>query len=506
MRIAIGQLWQETNTFNPIPTTREDFEQFGIVRGPELIETMAQTNELGGFIQSLRAWPEQPDIVGLVRLPAWPSGTATADTFAWMRQEMGDALRRQLPVDAVLLALHGALVAEEAPDVEGEILQAMRELIGPDVPLVVTLDLHTNITDRMVRAADAIVLYHTAPHIDVFETGQRGAAVLRRLLVDGARPITAFQKLPLVVPAERANTQDPASVSYALRERLQALERDPRILSAGLATVQPWLDIPELGSSVVIVAAGDGELARRACSEIAEEVWRRRRDYLPELVSVADGVRAAHQNPEGLVVLSDSADATTSGAPGDSNWVLRELLKYDWPRPALVTLVDPGLVEAAGQHGIGAEWTALLGGKRDQRFSQPLAVKVKVHRLFNARFILSGHLARNMPIDMGPSAVLRCGQVHIVVTARSGPHFAPQLFQAAGLDPFAASVVVAKSPCGFRAAYERNARKVLVVRALGCAPSDFWTYDYHRIPRPLWPWDEMAEWRPAPVTTSRRDP
>lgn len=503
MRIAIGQLWQESNTFNPIPTTRADFEQFGILHGGELVEQMADTNELGGFIQSLRRWPEQPDIVGLVRLPAWPSGAATFDTFAWIRQEMTDALRRALPVDAVLLALHGALVAEQAPDVEGEVLHAFREILGPSVPLVATLDLHTNITERMVRSADALVLYHTAPHIDVFETGQRGAAVLRRILVDGVRPVMAFQKMPLVVPPERANTQDPTSVSHSLRERLQAMEREPGILSAGLATVQPWLDIPEMGSSVVVVSDGDSEHARKMCADLAAEVWRRRREYLPELVSVPDGVRAAHEEAEGLVVLSDSADATTSGATGDSTIVLRELLKYDWPRPALVTLVDPDAVQLARQHGIGMEITTELGGKRDPRSSQPLRVTSRVQQLFEARFLLSGHLARNLPIDMGSSAVLRCGQVHIVVTSRSGPHFAPQLFQTAGLDPFAASVLVAKSPCGFRAAYAPHARKILVVRAPGCAPSDFWHYPYHNIPRPMWPCDEMETWTPAPLIAIR---
>jgi microcystin degradation protein MlrC len=499
MRIALGQLWQESNTFNPIATTRADFEYFGIVRGPELVERMADTNELGGFIQSLRLWPEQPEIVGLVRLPAWPSGAATSDTLAWICQEMTDALRRALPVDAVLLALHGALVAEQTPDVEGEVLHAFREIIGPSVPLVATLDLHANITERMVRAADALLLYHTSPHIDVFETGQRGAAVLRRILVDSVRPVTAFQKMPLVVPAERANTQDPASVSHALRERLQTLERQSGILSAGLATVQPWLDIPELGSSVVIVTAGDGELAARTCKEIAAEVWQRRRDYLPELVSVADGVRAAYENREGLVVLSDSADATTSGATGDSTAVLSELLKYDWPRPALVTLVDVDVVEMARRLGIGAEMTAEIGGKLNRRFAQPLTVTAQVQHLFEARFVLSGHLARNMPIDMGLSAVLRCRQVHLIVTSRSGPHFAPQLFQTAGLDPFAASVLVAKSPCGFRAAYAPHARKILVVRAPGCAPSDFWNYPYRNIPRPMWPWDEIQIWTPVPL-------
>jgi microcystin degradation protein MlrC len=219
---------------------------------------------------------------------------------------------------------------------------------------------------------------------------------------------------------------------------------------------------------------------------------------LPELVPIADGVRAAHENPEGLVVLSDSADSTTSGAAGDSTAVLRELLRYDWPRLALVTLVDPDAVELARQRGEGAEITTEVGGKRDRRFAQSLRVTARVLHLFEARFVLSGHLARNMPIDMGLSAVLRCGPVHLIVTSRSGPHFAQQLFQTAGLDPFTASVLVAKSPCGFRAAYTPHARKMLVVRAPGCAPSDFWKYEYRNISRPLWPWDELGTWTPAP--------
>ena len=502
MRIAIGQLWQESNTFNPWPTTRQDFVDFGVCRGADLVERMADTNELGGFIQSLRGWPELLEIVGLVRLPAWPAGAATRDTFDWLRGEMLDSLRRQLPVDAVLLALHGSLVADTAADVEGEILLAIRTLIG-DVPLVATLDLHANVTEKMVRAADALVLYHTAPHIDVFETGQRGAAVLRRILIDGARPVTAFQKIPMVVPAERANTQDPASVSFAFRQRLAELESRPRVLAAGLATVQPWLDIPEFGSAVLVVTDADGGLAETECGRLAADVWQHRRDYLPELVEVEQGVRDAFDRASGLTVLSDSADATTSGAPGDSTWVLRELLKYDWPRPALVTLVAPEVVDEARRLGAGAELTTPLGGKRDRCFSQPLTVTARIVYLFDARFILSGHLARNMPIDMGPSAVLRVGGVYVVVTSRSGPHFAPELFRAAGLDPFAASVLVAKSPCGFRAAYAGRAAHIAVVRAPGCAPSDFWRCEYQQIPRPLWPWDEIAAWAPSPLLVGR---
>ncbi len=517
MRIAIGQLWQETNTFNPLATTRADFETFGVLRGDALVAQMAETNELGGFIQSLRQWPERPEVVGLVRLPAWPSGRATAETFEWLRDEMVGALDRAMPVDGVLLALNGALAADGHPDVEGEILENVRRVIGPRVPLVATLDLHANVTRRMVANADTLVLYHTAPHVDVFETGQRGAAVLRRLLkaptsgrgegsaraspsqnVRVGGPVTVFCKVPCVLPVERANTEAAAGVGVDFKRRLQKLERRTEVLTAGIATVQPWLDIPELGSAALVTTDGQPELARQLCSELANELWQRRREYLPELVSAPEGVRLAYGQAAGLVVLSDAADATTSGAPGDSVWILRELVKYDWPRPVLVTVVAPKIVAAANNLRVGAAWSGEIGGMRDTRFGIKLPLTATIERVFDARFVMSGHLGRNLAIDMGQSVVLRTGQVRIIVTTKSGPHFAPELFRAAGFDPYQAAVVVAKSPCGFRAVYERHAAAIYSIRAPGCAPPSFWEIHYELIPRPLWPWDEIDQWKANP--------
>src|SRR5207302_21361 len=143
--------------------------------------------------------------------------------------------------------------------------------------------------------------------------------------------------------------------------------------------------------------------------------------------------------------------------------VLTELLRHEWHRPALVTFVDPGVVEMAGRAGVGAAPGVTLGGKRDRRFSRPVELDVRVEKVFDARFVLSGHLGRNLPIDMGRSALLRHGGIYLVVTSESGPHFAPELFAAAGLDPFAAALLVAKSPCGFRAAYAGRAARILVV-------------------------------------------
>ena len=156
-------------------------------------------------------------------------------------------------------------------------------------------------------------------------------------------------------------------------------------------------------------------------------------------------------------------------------------------------------VEEAQRHGVGAKYTAQLGGVREQCFSTPISLDVEVANLFDAKFTLTGHIGKNMPIDMGPAAVLRHGNIHLLVTTRSGPHFAPDFFRSAGLDPFTAGLLVAKSPCGFRAAYQAQAAKIMMLRSPGCAPSDFWNYEYQHIPRPLWPWDEIEGWTPAPV-------
>ncbi|MCH2398733.1 MAG: M81 family metallopeptidase, partial [Pirellulales bacterium] len=353
MRIAVGQIWQETNTLNPCPTTREDFELFGVSRGAEMVSEMAHTNELGGFIQSLRQWADAPEIVGLARLPAWPGGLITADAYEWIADEMATAVDRAMPVDGVLLALHGAMAADGYPDVEGSILHRFRQRIGDHVPLVVTLDLHANITPQMADAADAMVLYHCMPHVDIQDTGIRATGVLERITNSGARPVTAYQRVPVVLPAERANTEADNGFAVRRKQRLQELERMPHVMSAGVSVVQPWMDIPDLSSTVVVVTDNDETLAVDLCSELSSELWDTRREYLGELESIEVAVQKAAECTAGLTVLGDAADATTSGAPGDSVWILQELLKYDWPNLAVVTIVAPEVVEQASLQGIG---------------------------------------------------------------------------------------------------------------------------------------------------------
>ncbi len=497
MRIALGQLWQETNTFNPLRTARADFEAFGVLRGDQMLREMSNTNELGGMIQALQAWPSPPELVGLARLPAWPAGLLTPETFDWLKQELLDSLHAAGKIDAVLLALHGSLVGELHPDVEGEILTAVREVIGPAVPLVATLDLHAFVTPAMIAAADALVLFHTIPHVDVMNTGRRGAEVLRRILYEGAKPVVAWQPVPVVLPAEVANSEEPGNIAAVRKARLQYWEQQAGVLTAGVATVQPWLDVPLLGSAVVVVTDGDEQLARTICAELATDLWQGREQYLPTLTDLPAAIQIA-LNGDGLTVLSDSADATTSGSIGNGTAFLAEALKHAWPRPALLAMFDPRIVQQAQAAGVGASIDCLFGTVPPTDFVQPLRATMKVETIFPTAFTLSGHLGSNLKIDLGTSVLLRTGNVCLAVTSRSGPHFAPELFRAAGLEPFTAQLLVAKSPCGFRAAYRDVASRILNVRSPGAAPADFWNLPFVNIQRPLWPWDEF-EWSPQPM-------
>ena len=499
MKIAIGQVWQETNTLNPNLTTRAEFDAMGVSRGVEVLERMANTNEPGGFIQTIRGWEQDVDLVGLVRLPAWPSGMVSEETFHWMVEEIVQSLQAAIPVDAILFALHGSMSAENHPDVEGEILALVRERIGPSIPLVATLDLHANVTEKMVRSADALVVYHSAPHVDVYETGIRAAEVLERILFHGAKPTSAFVKIPAVMPPELANTEGEPCMSVEFKQQLQEWESRDDVLAAALTVVQPWLDIPDLGSSVLIVTDANPNLATDLCAQLADEVWKRKQEYCGELMPIEEAVSKAHQT-KGLVVLSDAADATTSGAPGDSTWLLSELLKRHWENGALVTLVAPELVDQAEKLGIGQPLECRAGGRLDTRFGKPIELKCVVQRLFDARFVMSGHIGKNMALDMGRCAVLwePASHVSLVVSRVSGPHFAPEFFQSAGFDPFSVDVLIAKSPCGFRAVYGAKATDMISVQSPGCAPSDFWNYEFQNIPRPLWPWDEAWHWEAGP--------
>jgi microcystin degradation protein MlrC len=289
-----------------------------------------------------------------------------------------EAVAAGVTLRGVVLVLHGALVADGEDDADGATLAIARQIVGPRVPVIATVDLHVHTTVRMVKEADVLVFYHCYPHIDMFETGERAARVLEGMVQRGARPVSAFCKLNVHLPVERVNTQATAEQvavgTFAafpphIRRVLGELEAMEWCLAAGLGTTQPWLDVTDLGFTFVIVAdatvPGAVGLAEEKSAELARELWDSRDEFMP----TAD---------------CDGADATTSGAPGDSTWLLQELLKFQWPssRPALIPMVAPEVVALATHVGVGNRFSSTIGGRRDTKYAEPLLITAAVEKLF----------------------------------------------------------------------------------------------------------------------------
>jgi microcystin degradation protein MlrC len=491
MRIAVGQMWQETNTFNRNPTSLDDFENWGVAIGPDVVAQYGCTGELGGFLDACNAWDTTIEFPGLARFVCWPWGAV--DGNAW--KQIQDLFRRQLeaalPVDGVFLALHGAMAADGENDLTGALLELVRNSVGPNVPIVGTLDLHANITERMLQHADLLVGYHACPHLDSFETGQRAAAGLRQMIEDNVRPVTYSRKLPMITAAENHNTF--TGIPAPLYRRLEELERDADVLSAGLYMAMPWFDVPALGWTVTLTTTGKKTRWKTAVNQLADECWNIR-DAMENVVrhKPRDAVDRALSHGGHPVVIGDGADATNSGSPGDQVHLLKEFLARDHiPHGALTFLVDPEAVNIARQAGVGRTFLAKVGAGFAPEYCEPIEFRGTVERLLDVDFVLDGHIGKNMPIHMGQGAVVTSGDVTVLFVEKTGPGSTPSLYETAGLDPRTFGIVVAKSPAGFRAEYEPFAAEILSADCPGCASANWPRLNFFRVNRPLWPLNQI---------------
>ncbi len=289
MRIAVGCFWQETNSFNPVPTRLEDFAAFGLYRGDEMLERLEGANEVGGVLDAVRAAAGPVELVPLLR--AWGSvgGPLTAAAHQALAGEVCERIARAGALDGVVLALHGACVAEDVDDVEGALLRDVRTLVGPRVPIIVSLDHHANVTPLMVASADALIGHRTEPH-DPHETAGLATHLLLRTLAGEVSPTLGWRKLPLITHQERFLTAEGPMREWF--EHARDAERRPGVLSVSPFPMQPWLDVRDGGWAVVAVTDGDPLAAERIATELAEHAWSLRDEFLVKTsLPVAEAVR-----------------------------------------------------------------------------------------------------------------------------------------------------------------------------------------------------------------------
>ena len=406
-------------------------------------------------------------------------------------------MRQAGPVDAAYFALHGAMAAENEDDPEGYLLAQARKILGEHLPIVVSYDLHGILTDRMLQHVDAAVIYHTYPHIDFVQTGQRAARLLLRLLAGEIQPVTAKVEIPALVRVDELITSQ--GVFGQFIRQSQAIEQSPGGLAAGMFIGNPFTDVPELRSYSVVTTDNDPARAECEALRLAEEFWPLRHRMQARLTPLAESVRQVAELP-GTVALVDAADATSSGASGDSNAILRQLLEAGYAGRALVPIVDPGAVEAAFTASVGAVVQTTVGGAMDRRRFTPLPINATVRMLSDGCFRSESF---NQPWCSGRTAVLEMGAITIVATSRPVHLFDRSLFYAHGQDPRDFDLVIVKSPHCQHHMYAEWCTQLINVDAPGSTSANLPTLGHTSCRRPIFHLDADVAFTPQARLFSR---
>ena len=476
-RILVVECMQEISSFNPVEST---YEQFVVQRGQEVFDLQRGMNtSIGGALAVLEATP------GVELVPAYSArpfsaGILSQAGFAKLAAELLDHVRaRAAGIDAVYFSLHGAMGAVGELDPEGYLLEETRKLFGPKVPIVISLDLHGILTRRMLRQVDGVTIYHTYPHVDFADTGARAARLLLRIL-GGARTTIARVVVPALVRGDELITE--TGVYGQVIRQAQKLERDGTALAAGFMIGNPFTDVPELCSQAIVVTEGDAASAEREAIRLAEAFWPDRALMQGRLVALDDAIARA-RTLEGTAIFTDAADATSSGASGDSNAILRALLDAGYAGRALVPIVDPAAVEAARRAGLGGRFRARLGGAFDPRFV-PLDIDVEVDLLSRGKAV---HETSGMLNDAGDMAVLLHANYTIVAISRPANLFDRSVFYAAGRDPKRFDLVVVKSPHCEKHMFVDWAARNFNVDAPGATSANLRSLGHRICARPVYP-------------------
>ncbi len=490
MRLATLGLSHETNTFARLPATYERFDDDGILRGDEIVGHYAQSHAtLAGYLEA-NGWPDV-EVVPLLFTQTNPIGTITADAFERLVGEMLELLRDKGPWDGVLLALHGAAVSEEYPDADGEIAARVRALVGPDVPVGLSIDMHANISQKMVDNVTATVVYRTNPHLDPRPRARECAEIIVRTIRGEIQPAQALEMPPVAINiVKQFSGEEPMR---SLVGDVEEVLTRPGMLSASVAEGYPYADVAEMGMSFLAVHDGDAAAARDAAKWLARRAWDRRAEFIGDTPGPQEALRKAAQAPRGPVVLMDVGDNIGGGSPGDST-VLLEAAQRLAVRRFLQTLFDPEAVAACVAAGVGQRVTLWVGAKTDDLHGKPVEVNGRV------RVISDGRFEEPTPthggfrfFDGGTTVVLDTTDEHtLVVTSRLVGNTSIQQMYATGVRPETYQVVVAKGVVSPRPAYEPIASQIVLVNTPGVTTSDLSRFDYQRRRRPLYPFEKEA--------------
>ncbi|ONG56103.1 microcystin LR degradation protein MlrC-like protein [Pseudoroseomonas deserti] len=473
----------ETNTFSPLPTSLRSYQDEGWFRPGELPDDVPRSFSAPLFVARRRAARDGFTLVEGSCFATHPSGTTSRDAYETMRDEVLEQIRAALPLDGLLLGLHGAMVAYGYDDVEGDLIARARAIVGAGCVIGVELDPHCHLTVRRVQAADIIVLFKEFPHTDIVERAEELLTLLLRAIRREVQPVSALYDCRQLGAYP---TTEPWMRGFI--DRIKAMEGQDGLLSISICHSFPYADVPEIGVRVLVVADGDKAKAEAVATALGQELVAMRGQTAPPYLSVEDAVQAALTAERGPVVMADPADNPGGGAAGDNTTILRRLIEADAQNVAVGPIWDPIAARLCFDAGLGARLPLRIGGKIAPTSGQPIDAMVEVTALARDAWQMFGETR----VNLGDCAAVRLGGIDIVLITERSQAMGLELFRNLGIEPAERQAILVKSTNHFRGAFGPIAARVLYVDADGPIPRDYRLLPYTKIQRPLWPLDDVA--------------
>jgi microcystin degradation protein MlrC len=487
-RILVAECMQEISSFNPV---QSGYENFHIERGEEMRAQEGLNTSLGGAFEVFEELGMEPVLT--IGARSGSAGWLSAAGWKRLSTELLEAVaaKARSSIDGVYFSLHGAMGVDGELDPEGYLLAETRKLVGPDRPIVISLDLHGIMTDRMLRQINGVAIYHTYPHVDFGSTGKRAARILHRLVTEKLRPVIARVVIPALVRGDELITKS-GCYGELIRDAAR-LELEGSAMSAGIMIGNPFTDVPELCSQVIVATSGDEALASNEALRLAREFWPLRHRMQGKLVGLQRAIAQA-KAIAGPVIFTDAADATSSGATGDSNLILQGLRDAGYKKRVLAQIVDPAAAAAAHKAGVGATITVCLGGAMDPKRFKPMQVTARVRLLSDGQARLE---TMKTGLDAGPTAVLEFDNFTVVVFSLTLSLFDRAMYYANGLNPQDFDLTVVKSPHTEYHMYDAWVDANFNIDVAGATSANLKSLGHTICTRPVYPLDPDTTFEPV---------
>lgn len=490
-RIIVGEVMHESSSLAKYPTEEINFRQTLMWYEREDVFTLSKI----GFRDYLTGIMEKGQEIGLEIVPTFctfasPSGKISAKCFETLREKFFAGIDTSKPIDAFCLAFHGAGVSEATPDVEGTFLEEIREKFGKDIPIVMTLDPHANITEKMIQNATLLVPSKLYPHVDAYETGEL-AAQFTKLLLDRPGSLSmSVEKIPILLPITKGCTYtDPMKnvLDYCdSKEKIEGVKHS--VFVQGF----PYSDIKECGSAALVITENNPELAEELTKEIAAFVYDRREDFRSDCYSIKEGLDVAEdliRQGESMIVINETSDNPGAGTPGDATWLLKELLKRNIEKSCIAAFNDPESAKKAIEAGVGNTVQLNIGGKTDDIHGEPITIAAYVKSICDGKYFLLSDMTHGQPVNFGDTVRVQIGNVDVIIASNGYQIMDDGILTLLGINFKEYNVICVKSAQHFKAYFQKFTKHIITVDSPGISTGNLETLPLKNVVRPVFPLD-----------------